>query len=86
MNTLERLEAAQAKLTALYGRQRANLLPDEDRAFVSMLGKMALLADFLRLPPEKVALLPACGEGSWIEGEQLAAAMAADVEGFAESK
>lgn len=48
MSTLERLEAAQEKLAALYERQRANLLPDEDRAFVSMLGKLAVMADFRR--------------------------------------
>lgn len=80
--SLAKLQAAQERLAALYQAQRTTLLPDEDNAFLSMLGKMQVLADFLTLPPKQAAHLPASGEGSMADAEQYAVAMADDVDKF----
>lgn len=86
MSTLTALQTAQQRLAALYERKRPTLLPDEDRAYLSMLGKLEIMLTFLSIPPDQAAGLPASGEGSMIEAEKMAAAMAADVEDFVVNK
>lgn len=82
MNTLTPLQDAQRRLAAHYEAQRPNLLPDEDRAYLSMLGKMQTMAEFLSLPPELAAKLPASGDGSMDEARKMARAMAVDVDAY----
>ncbi|GAB1392907.1 hypothetical protein MASR1M60_10700 [Rhodocyclaceae bacterium] len=82
MRTLDTLQAVQQRLAAHYETQRPNLLPNEEHAFLSMLGKMQIMAEFLALPPDLVAKLPASGEGSMAEARKMAKAMVADVDAY----
>lgn len=77
-----RLRETQAALAARRQARMAEALPDEDRAYLSMLGKLQAMIEFLELPAEKVAALPATGEGSMFAGSELAEAMEADVRSF----
>lgn len=77
MGTLEKIQAVQARLAASYALHFDQLLPEEDRAYRSLLNKLSTLSDFLKLAARFPAELPARGEGSLIEGERLAAAMVA---------
>lgn len=78
----DRLRKTQTALANQRKERMAQMLPDEDKAYLSMLGKMQVLIAFLELPPEKVAALPATGQGSMFAGAELAEAMDADVRKF----
>ena len=49
MGTLEKIQAVQARLAASYALHFDQLLPEEDRAYRSLLNKLSTLSDFLKL-------------------------------------
>lgn len=78
----ERLRLAQTRLADRFHQQRAGLLPDEDRAYLSMFGKMETLIEFLDMPADQAAKLPAGGEGSMTAAQKMAKAMMIDVDAY----
>jgi hypothetical protein len=75
----ERLRLAQTRLADRYREQRATLLPDEDRAYLSMFGKMEVLIGFLDMPACEAVKLPVTGNGSMAAAERMTRAILADL-------
>jgi hypothetical protein len=72
------LQAAQHRLARDYEAQQPKLLPDEDRAYLSMIGKLQTMQDFLQSNHPA----PATGPGSLAAAIALSRSMVADIHRF----
>jgi hypothetical protein len=79
---MNELQAALEALTLRRAQCQALLSPDEDRAYLSMIGKIQIMLGFIAMPPALAAKLPASGPGSMVEAIAMSEAMARDVLAF----
>lgn len=82
MTLATELQAALEALALRRAQCHDLLTPDEDRAYLSMIGKIETMLGFLALPPTLAAKLPASGPGSMAEAIAMSEAMVHDVLDF----